>query len=36
MPMMAFAKAERADSTPVEAGEMRVRIDLSATFELSR
>jgi len=36
MPMMAFAKAERADSTPVEAGEMRVRIDLSATFEMSR
>ncbi len=36
MPMMAFAKAERGDSTPVEAGEMRVRMDLSATFELSR
>lgn len=35
MPMMAMARMEKAsDSTPVEAGELKVRIDVSATFEL--
>lgn len=36
MPMMAMARMEKADSTPVEAGELRVRIDVTATFELVR
>ncbi|MES2035952.1 MAG: SIMPL domain-containing protein [Pseudomonadota bacterium] len=35
MPVMAYARMEKAaDSTPVEAGELKVRIDVSATFEL--
>jgi uncharacterized protein YggE len=34
MPMLAMARMDKAESTPVEAGEMRVRIDVSATFEL--
>ncbi|HYE46890.1 MAG TPA: SIMPL domain-containing protein [Caulobacter sp.] len=37
MPMAAYARQEMKDaSTPVEAGELRVRIDVSATFELVR
>ena len=35
MPMYAMAKMERsADSSPVSAGELKVRIDVSATYEL--
>lgn len=34
MPVFAMARAEKADATPVEAGELRVRIDVTATFEL--
>ena len=34
MPMMASFRSKEADSTPVEGGEMKVRIDVSATFEL--
>ncbi len=36
MPMMAMARADKAESTPVEAGELKVRIDVNATFELVR
>jgi uncharacterized protein YggE len=37
MPAMAFAKSVAADeSTPVQAGELKVRIDVNATFELVR
>lgn len=36
MPMMAMARMDKAESTPVEAGELKVRIDISATFELVR
>jgi len=36
MPMMAMAKMERDASTPVSAGEMKVRVDVSATYELTR
>jgi uncharacterized protein YggE len=32
--MMAFRSKEAADSTPVEAGQLKVGIDVSATFEL--
>jgi len=35
MPMM-MAKAERDYSTPVSAGETRVRVDVSAVYELAR
>ncbi len=34
MPMLAMARMDKAESTPVEAGELKVRIDISATFEL--
>jgi uncharacterized protein YggE len=35
MPMYAMAKMERAaDSSPVSAGELKVRVDVSATYEL--
>ncbi|MDP2260785.1 MAG: SIMPL domain-containing protein [Caulobacter sp.] len=34
MPVYAMARMDKAESTPVEAGEMKVRIDVSATFEL--
>lgn len=36
MPMMAYARMEKdaGGNTPVEAGELKVRIDVSATFEL--
>lgn len=34
MMMAGFARAEKADSTPIEAGELKVRIDVNATFEL--
>lgn len=36
MPMYAMARMEKADSTPVAAGEVVVRIDVSAVYELSR
>lgn len=37
MPPMAFAKSVAADeSTPFQAGELKVRIDVNATFELVR
>jgi uncharacterized protein YggE len=36
MPMYAMAKMERADSTPVAGGELNVRIDVSATYEVAR
>lgn len=36
MPMFAAARMDKAESTPVEAGELKVRIDISATFELVR
>jgi uncharacterized protein YggE len=36
MPMMAMAKMERDVSTPVSPGEMNVRVDVSATYELTR
>jgi uncharacterized protein YggE len=35
MPMMAMARMEKAD-TPVSAGELRVRVDVSAVYELAR
>jgi uncharacterized protein YggE len=36
MPVFAMREAAKADSTPVEAGELKVRIDINATFELVR
>lgn len=33
-PMLAAARFDKAESTPVEAGELKVRIDVTATFEL--
>ncbi len=36
MPMVAMARFDKAESTPVEAGELKVRIDVNATFELVR
>jgi uncharacterized protein YggE len=36
MPIYAMAKREMADSTPVSAGELKVRIDVSATYEMAR
>ena len=36
MPMYAMAKREMADSSPVSAGELKVRIDVSATYELAK
>jgi uncharacterized protein YggE len=36
MPIMAMARMDKAESTPVEAGELKVRIDITATFELVR
>ncbi|WP_369060325.1 SIMPL domain-containing protein [Caulobacter sp. 73W] len=34
--MMMAAKREFADSTPIEGGELRVRVDVSATYEAAR
>ncbi|MDO9222669.1 MAG: SIMPL domain-containing protein [Caulobacter sp.] len=34
VPMLAMARMDKAESTPVEAGEVRVRIDINARFEL--
>lgn len=36
MVMANFQRMDKAESTPVEAGELTVRIDLNATFELIR
>ena len=36
IPMLAMARMDKAESTPVEAGELKVRIDINATFELVR
>ena len=36
VPMFAMAKREMADSTPVAGGELKVRIDVNATYELGR
>ncbi len=36
VPMLAMAKMERADSTPVAGGELNVRIEVSATYEVAR
>lgn len=37
MPMMAYARMEKAaDSTPVSAGELKVRIDITGLYELTR
>lgn len=36
MPVFAMAKREMADSTPVASGELKVRIDVSATYEVAR
>jgi uncharacterized protein YggE len=36
VPMFAMAKMERADSSPVSAGELKVRVDVSATYELAK
>jgi uncharacterized protein YggE len=36
VPMYAMARMEKADSTPVSAGEMSVRIDISGVYELAR
>lgn len=36
MPMVAMARFEKADSTPVAAGEIKVRIDVSGVYELAR
>lgn len=35
-PMFAAVRMDKGESTPVEAGELKVRIDISATFELVR
>ncbi|WP_184718087.1 SIMPL domain-containing protein [Caulobacter sp.] len=36
MPVMAFAKREMADSTSISAGELKVRVDVSATYEAAK
>jgi uncharacterized protein YggE len=36
MPMAAMARSEAAYKTQVEPGEMNVRVDVSATYELTR
>ncbi|PTS88704.1 MULTISPECIES: SIMPL domain-containing protein [unclassified Caulobacter] len=36
IPMFAMAKREMADATPVAAGELKVRVDVSATYEMAR
>ena len=36
VPMYAMARMEKADSTPVSAGELSVRIDINGVYELAR
>jgi len=36
MPMVAMARMEKADSTPVSPGELVVRIDISGVYEVAR
>lgn len=35
-PMMAYARMEKADSVPVSAGELSVRIDITGLYELTK
>ena len=36
MPMMAMARMDKAESTPVASGEMRIRVDVSGVYQLAR
>ena len=36
MPVFAMAKREMADATSVSAGELKVRVDVSAVYEVSQ
>ena len=36
MPVMAMARMEKADATSVAPGELRVRVDVSGVYELTR
>ena len=36
MPMFAMAKREMADSTSISAGELKVRVDVSAVYEAAK
>ena len=36
MPVAMFARAQMADSTPVSAGEMSVRIDVNGVYDIVR
>jgi uncharacterized protein YggE len=36
MPMYAMARMDKAESSPVSAGELKVRVDVSATYELAK
>ena len=36
MPVMAFAARDKAESTPVQAGDLKMQISINATFELVR
>lgn len=36
MPMYAMAKREMSDSSPIAAGELKVRIDVTATYEVAK
>jgi uncharacterized protein YggE len=36
MPYMTMARAEKADATSVAPGELRVRVDVSGVYELTR
>ena len=36
MPMMVMARMEKGEATPVAPGELRVRIDVSGLYELTR
>lgn len=36
MPVAAFARMEKADSTPISAGELNIRIDVTGLYELTK
>ena len=36
MPMYAMARMDKVESSPVSAGELKVRVDVSATYELAK
>lgn len=36
MPVFAMAKREMSDATSIAAGELKVRIDVSAVYEVSK